>query len=99
MADEASHRHELLPEDGQRLNRLSEEIRSRLAEMSYIFGRVIGSEFEGGAVTGFKTREGTSGVDFAAGYDYLELVEFLGIDGCYGSIGGQTVLEWPCGSG
>jgi hypothetical protein len=79
------------------LNRLSEEVRGRLAEMALIITRVAGLEHTGGAVGKFVPREGTEVQKAAGGFDWLEIVEVVpGFDCCYGSIGGQTVLSCPC---
>ena len=97
MTESTSHRHEVSLEDAQRLNRLSEEIRSRLTEIAYIVSRVSGTDYDGAGVTRFVPREGSKTVEVAASYDWLEIVEILpGVQCCYGSIGGQTVLACPC---
>lgn len=96
MTGDDSNRHIVQPEDAQRLNRLSEEVRSRLTEMALIIARISGSEYSGGPVTKFIPREGAQTVK-AAAQDWLEIVEIVpGLDCCYGSIDGQTILECPC---
>jgi hypothetical protein len=93
-----ANRIKLESEDAQRLNRLSEEVRGRLTEMASIVARVSGSEFSAGGVQNFVPREGEHRKELAAG-DWLELVDIVpGLTCCYGSIGGETILECPCGT-
>lgn len=97
MNESTSYRHEVSLEDAQRLNRLSEEIRSRLTEIAFISSRISGTDYAGGGVTRFVPREGAKTVEAAASYDWLEMVEIVpGFECCYGSIGGETVLACPC---
>lgn len=97
MTDSTLHRHEVSPEDAQRLNRLSEEIRSRLTEIAFIVSRISGTDSAGDRVIRFTPREGAKTLETEANYDWLELVEMVpGLVCCYGSIGGETVLACPC---
>ena len=97
MTQDNPNRYRLQPEDAQRLNRLSEEIRGRLAEIAFIISRITGSEYKGG-VTKFIPREGMQ-AQMASG-EILELVEIIpGLVCCYGSVHGETILECPCGKG
>ena len=97
MTENDSNRYNVQPEDAQRLNRLSEEVRSRLTEIALIIARVSGSEYSGGAVTNFVPRQGAQTRAAAASFDWIEIVEIVpGFNCCYGSIGGQTVLDCPC---
>ena len=89
---------DLGPEDAARIARLSEEIQGRLAELALVFGRVTGEQATVGAITGYSPAEaGHSQADSPD--NTMEIFEFLGIDGCYGSIGGVPFFEWPCGKG
>ncbi len=104
MADSTPNRHDVSLEDAQRLDRLSEEIRSRLTEMAYIVSRISGADYAGGAVQKFVSRDAEKKiVEPGSGgghFDYIEIIEIVpGFECCVGSIGGHTILECPCGSG
>jgi hypothetical protein len=93
------NRHEVSGEDAQRLERLSDEVGSRLAEITQIISRITGSEHGEGSVQSFVPR-GAVKAEAAAAFDWIEIVEIVpGFNCCYGSIGGQTILECPCGAG
>jgi len=97
MTESNSNRYMVSQEDAQRLDRLSEEIRGRLTEMALIMARVSGSEYSGGAVTKFVPRKAVQTHELVASSDWIEIVEIVpGYNCCYGSVGGQTVLNCPC---
>jgi hypothetical protein len=92
-------KHQLVPEDAQRMHRLSEEVRGRLEEMALIATRKLGVSADPKALTKFapknpSTRLGCLGLVeiLDASSDHPEIcVLFF----CDGSVG----LESPCGSG
>lgn len=97
MNGETGERKEIGAADAERLSRLSEEIRGRLAEIALIVTRVSGANYDGEAVGRFTPRGSRAATDHSAAYDWIEIVEILpGFDCCYGSIGGKTVLSCPC---
>jgi hypothetical protein len=91
-------RKEIAAADAERLNRLSEEIRGRLAEIALIVTRVTGAKYDGEAVGRFTPRGSRPAKEHAAAtQDWIEIVEILpGFECCYGSIEGKTVLSCPC---
>jgi hypothetical protein len=97
MADENPIRHDVLPEDSQRLARLSEEVRGRLAEIALIMGRVTGEDVGGGLITKFVPREGAETDSASSHGDWMEIIAFPnGQEGCHGSIGGHEFISIPC---
>lgn len=99
MADSNPNRHDVPPEDAARLDRLSEEVRGRLAEIGMILSRVSGNAPGGGAVIGFVPREAKKAkVEAAASGDWVEIVDIEpNTNYCYGEIGGEKFAESPCG--
>ena len=87
--------------DLQRLARLSEEIRGRLAEISMILARVSGdTRIENGPVQkfipkGVKSKNNAS----ARSGDWMEIIAVDGVESCYGVIDGKPFAESPCGAG
>lgn len=85
-------------EDAARLARLSEEVRSRLAEIAMITSRVAGVDTPTGHVVKFVTREaGFKKNAQAADGDWMEIGEVDGFEFCYGVIDGHPFAESPCG--
>lgn len=85
------------------MRRLSEEVRSRLLEMTLILARTVGIEHRGSAAIKFvprKTaREADAGAEGdAGGGDWMEIDDVDGFEVCYGVIGGQAFAESPCGA-
>ena len=95
---ELTGRQPVPAEDAQRLNRLSEEVNGRLTEIALIISRITGESYTGGPIRNFVPRQPHAETDTeAATSDWLEIVEILpGLECCYGSIGGETVLACPC---
>jgi len=93
MDTENPNRTELSPEDAQRLNRLSEEVRGRLTEMVSIIGRTTGNDdFGVGEITKFEPRTAAkSAADSSGGW--MEIFEVFGIQGAYGHIEGHWFVE------
>jgi hypothetical protein len=89
------NRQEVSPEDGERLNRLSEEVRGRLTEMALIVGRVAGNDsFSKGELGKFVPREG---VKVPGGSkessDWMEILDYGPLHGSYGHIGGHWFVK------
>lgn len=99
MAESNPNRHDVQPDDAQRLDRLSEEIRGRLQEIGLIVARVTGTEQSGGAVVKFVPREAKKAHVDAEDSDWVEIVDIEpDTNYCYGSIGGEKFAESPCGA-
>src|SRR5690348_5603057 len=97
MDGETGERKEIGAADAERLNRLSEEIRGRLAEIALILTRVSGAKYDGEAVGRFTPRGSRVATEHSAAHDWIEIVEILpGFECCYGSIEGKAVLSCPC---
>jgi hypothetical protein len=97
MNGETGGHKEIGAADAERLDRLSEEIRGRLAEIALIVTRVSGAKYDGEAVGSFTPRGSRAATEHSAAYDWIEIVEVLpGFNCCYGSIDGKTVLDCPC---
>ncbi len=95
MVPDEANRREPSPEDAQRLNRLSEEVRGRLLEIALIMARVGGKDYDGGAVGKFVPRE-TTPLEAASG-GWIEIVDFPdGTSGCYGELDGRPFVAIPC---
>src|SRR5512139_2683855 len=94
------NRHALSQEDVQRINRLSEEVRSRLREIALITARTVGDGPPKGHVLKYVPREAepTRQVNAGAG-DWVEIEEVDGVEVCYGVIDGVPFAESPCGAG
>ncbi len=99
MADSNPNRHEVPQEDVERLDRLSEEVRGRLAEIGMIVARIAGDGRGASAVVSFVPREAQRvAVEAAApGGDWMEIVDTPTGNYCYGSIGGHNFMDCPCG--
>lgn len=87
----------LSDEDGQRLRRLSEEVRGRLAEIALILTHSGGKALptDGSIQFGSANRPMPA---MAASGDWMEIT--VGKDGeeaCYGVFGGEPFYESPCG--
>jgi hypothetical protein len=92
-------RHDLSPDDAERLNRLSEEVRGRLFETALILGRVTRQgEGRGNAVTRFVPRARMHDEKKKAEGDWIEIIDVDGEEACYGVIDGQPFAESPCGA-
>lgn len=97
MNGESGERKEIDAEDAARLDRLSEEVRGRLAEMALIVARVSGVDYSGEAVGRFTPRGSRPAKEHSATSEWIEIVEILpGFNCCYGSLEGKTVLSCPC---
>lgn len=97
-ADTERTRAELSDEDAQRLRRLSEEVRGRLLEVALIVTRNLGLPMRPNSLVSFVPRETDPTEDAGAG-DWMEIGEVDGVEYCYGSIGGHSFAESPCGGG
>ena len=96
---ERPNRHELQSEVAHRLTRLSEEVRSRLVEIALITARASGTDLPSSTAIKFAPRP--LAADAGTG-DWMEIIEVEAGDGqtytaCYGSIGGQSFAQSPCG--
>jgi acyl-CoA reductase-like NAD-dependent aldehyde dehydrogenase len=88
----------LSPDDGQRLRRLSEEIRGRLCEIALILTRSGGKPLAQDGSIQFGSAKRPVPAMGGPG-DWMEIT--VGKDGeeaCYGVIGGEPFYESPCGS-
>jgi hypothetical protein len=101
MTEAHSHRQPMQADDAQRIIRLSEEVRSRLAEIGMIVNRTAGAAPPQGQVLRFVAGQAAvkadAGADAAAG-DWMEIIEVDGVEACYGVIGGHAFAESPCGA-
>jgi hypothetical protein len=88
----------LSSEDGQRLRRLSEEIRGRLCEIALILSRSGGKPLPPDGSIQFGSAKRPVPAMGGPG-DWMEIT--VGKDGeeaCYGVINGEPFYESPCGS-
>jgi hypothetical protein len=101
LAEASPNRHEMKPEDADRMSRLSEEVRSRVLEMALITARTVGRELPKDAVPKFipqvRAQDDDAGAD-AGGGDWMEIIEEGGFTACYGVINGHAFAESPCGA-
>ncbi|MFD5797930.1 hypothetical protein ACFWIO_31275 [Streptomyces diastatochromogenes] len=100
MTEVLAGRSTMQPEDMQRVDRLSEEVRGRLHEIALIISRTVGNEPPKGRVGKFVPREAVQMVKKHANAsrgDWMEIGEVDGVEYCYGEIGGQAFAESPCG--
>jgi hypothetical protein len=100
MVDGNANRHEMREEDGQRMLRLSEEVRSRLMEMALITARAAGKRISDSAGLRFVPHSAGKPMDADAGAgDWVEIGEADdGSSVCYGVINGHPFAESPCGA-
>lgn len=85
--------------DMQRLVRLSEEIRSRLAETAMIVARLSGNAaIDGAPVRKFVSRNAKIKRANAGDGDWVEIIDVDGVESCYGVINGVPFAESPCGA-
>ncbi|HEY0124823.1 MAG TPA: hypothetical protein VGC14_24270 [Rhizobium sp.] len=85
--------------DLQRLARLSEEIRGRLAEISMIMARVTGeSQIEKAPVQKFTAKGAKNKSASARSGDWVEIIDVDGVEACYGVVNGKPFAESPCGA-
>ncbi|GAA1236781.1 hypothetical protein GCM10009665_28700 [Kitasatospora nipponensis] len=103
MTQVQARRSTMRPEDMQRVDRLSEEVRGRLYEIALIVSRTVGVQAPTGHVEKFVPREavpltGRHADADAGGGDWVEIGEVDGTEYCYGEIGGQAFAESPCGA-
>jgi hypothetical protein len=90
---------EILADDMQRLVRLSEEVRSRLAEISMIVARVSGdTNLEKSTVQTFTAKGAKSKDPVARSGDWMEIIDVDGTEACYGVMNGKPFAESPCGA-
>jgi hypothetical protein len=92
-------RAELSDEQGERLRRLSEEIRGRLLEIALITARDLGIRLNDNSVIKFVPKGSQSDRADAGAGDWMEIEDVDGFEVCYGSIGGHAFAESPCGGG
>ena len=86
---------EISIDDIQRLARLSEEIRGRLAEISMILSRATGDpNVEKGTIRGF-TPKGVTSSNRSG--DWMEIMDVDSVEACYAVINGKPFAEIPCG--
>ncbi|MDV4159957.1 hypothetical protein ELI38_04240 [Rhizobium leguminosarum] len=84
--------------DLQRLVRLSEEVRGRLAEISMIVARASGNtEMENAPVRKFTAKGVKSKNASTRAGDWMEIIDVDGVEACYGVINGKPFAESPCG--
>ncbi len=85
--------------DMQRLVRLSEEIRSRLAETAMIVARLSGNAaIDRAPVRKFVSRNAKIKRANAGDGDWVEIIDVDGVESCYGVINGVPFAESPCGA-
>lgn len=101
MCGTSTKHHELSADVAQRLSRLSEEVRGRLAEIALITARAAGVDLPDSGIVKFAPRPIAHEADAGAG-DWMEIIEVPADDGhvytaCYGVIGGHAFAESPCG--
>lgn len=85
-------------DDIQRLARLSEEVRGRLAEISMILSRATGDpNVEKGTIRGFTPKGVKSKKASNRSGDWMEIMDVDGVEACYGVINGKPFAESPCG--
>jgi hypothetical protein len=89
-------RYQLSAHDAQRLQGLSQEVRSRLREIAQIAARPVGVQLHDNTLIKFEPRDAGSTVDSG---DWVEIIVVDGHEVCYGEIGGQPFAESPCGAG
>lgn len=88
---------QLNPDDRQRMQRLSEEVRARLTEMSLIFGRAMEVDLGSDAVLKFipEKLDGTN--PQARGGKHIEIICAPdGSCGCW--VDPPGICEYPCGA-
>ena len=86
-------RYELSADDVQRLQELSQGVRSGLREIAEIAARPVGVQVGDNSVIQFVPRDAGSAVE--AG-DHVEIIIVDGHEVCYGTIGGESFAESPC---
>jgi hypothetical protein len=85
--------YELSADDAQRLQGLSQDVRSRLREIAQIAARPAGVQVENDSLIKFEPRDAGSAADAS---DYMEIIILDGHEVCYGTIGGESFAESPC---
>lgn len=98
MADGHPNRYQMTEEDGHRMSRLSEEVRSRLLEMALITARTVGKQLGPDASPKFVPHARTDDAEKKKG-DWIEIIDVDGEEACYGVIDGVPFAESPCGAG
>ncbi|KQY21680.1 MULTISPECIES: hypothetical protein [Rhizobium/Agrobacterium group] len=85
-------------DDIQRLARLSEEVRGRLAEISMILSRATGeASVEKGQILKFTPKGVRNKTTSNRSGDWMEIIDVDGVEACYGVIDGKPFAESPCG--
>jgi hypothetical protein len=87
--------YELSGDDAQRLEALSEEVRSRLREIAQIVARPVGVDLHDNSLIKFEPRDAGSAVESG---DWVEIIDVDGVEACYGVINGVPFAESPCGT-
>ena len=97
MPETSSKRVQLNPDDRQRMQRLSEEIRARLTEMALIFSRTTETDLGSDAVLKF-IPEKIAGTDpHARAVKHIEIICAPdGTCGCW--VDPPGICEYPCGA-
>jgi hypothetical protein len=98
MTETKSPRVRLATEDQERLQRLSEEVRSRIEEMALILARNAGIQLEAGAVRKFVPQRAVAADSPVVEVEIFDLPN--GTSGCHVTTAdGGGFSEYPCGSG
>jgi hypothetical protein len=97
MTETKSPRVRLATEDQERLQRLSEEVRSRIEEMALILTRNAGIQLEAGAVRKFVPQRAVAADSRVVEVEIFDLPD--GTSGCHVTLAdGSGFSEYPCGS-
>lgn len=87
--------YELSTDDAERLQALSQEVRSRLREIAQIAAVSVGVQVGSNSIIQFMPRDAGSALE--AG-DHVEIIIVDGHEVCYGTVGGVPFAESPCGA-
>lgn len=90
--DDHTH-YQLSAEDAQRLEELSQDVRSRLREIAQIACAPVGVQVTENSLITFAPRDARSAAESG---DHMEVVVVDGHEVCYGTIGGESFAESPC---
>ncbi len=94
MTNVTQQRAELRPEDRDRMQRLSEEVRGRLQEMALITTRTLGIALDSQTAVKFAPQELDRGADETG--MHIEIV--CTPDGCGCYVDPPGICEFPCGA-
>jgi hypothetical protein len=96
VAKTNTQRVELSTDDKQRMQRLSEEIKARLTEMSLIFSRTMQINLGSDAILKFKPEPAAASDSHARPAQHIEIICAPdGTCGCY--VDPPGICEYPCG--